>query len=152
MIKNFSTLLFLLIQLIVSSCSDNPSQTEESSVFDVSPATAIVTYIVDGDTFYCRIDTVEDKIRVLGIDTYETQVNDRLYQQAQRNGITPDSAIKLGEAAKNFATELLRNKIVILIRDFKEKNKDVYNRYLRYVIIDNMRYDSLIIAMGYNAN
>lgn len=113
---------------------------------------AKVNWIYDGDTFDYRYDGVLYKVRVLGIDCYETQINDRLHEQASKNKISVDSALALGLAAKDFAMATLRNKTVLLLRTGSAPNKDVYDRYLRWVEIDGIKYDSLIKAKGYDAN
>jgi len=113
---------------------------------------AIVNWIFDGDTFDFRYDGVNHRVRVLGIDCYEAQKNERLAEQARKNNISIDSALALGLAAKEFAIATLRNKEVLLMRGGTAPNKDVYDRYLRLVFIDGMPYDSLIIVSGFGAN
>lgn len=112
---------------------------------------AIVNWVYDGDTFDYKYEGVIHKVRVLNIDCYETQINDRLKEQARRNKISVDSALALGLAAKEFAIKILKGKEVLLIRSSQAPNYDVYNRFLRYVKINGMSYDSLIIANGFNA-
>ncbi|MCX8055284.1 MAG: hypothetical protein N3A67_06430 [Ignavibacteria bacterium] len=113
---------------------------------------AIVNWVYDGDTFDYKYEGVLHKVRVLNIDCYETQINDRLKEQARRNKISVDSALALGLAAKEFAIKNLKGKEVLLIRSTQAPNYDVYNRFLRFVKINGMSYDSLIIANGFNAN
>ncbi len=110
-----------------------------------------VRYVYDGDTFDYKYDGNVLKVRILDIDCYETQINERLESQAARNKISVDSALSLGLAAKAFATQLLKDKTVLLMRSETAPNKDVYDRYLRYVRVNGMSYDSLIKSMGYDA-
>ncbi len=112
---------------------------------------AIVNWIYDGDTFDFKYEGVLYKVRVLNIDCYETQINERLEEQAKRNKISVDSALALGLAAKDFAIKTLKGKEILLIRSLQAPNYDVYNRYLRYVKINGMSYDSLIIVNGFHA-
>ncbi len=112
---------------------------------------AIVNWVYDGDTFDFKYEGVLHKVRVLNIDCYETQINDRLKEQAQRNKISVESALALGLAAKDFAIKTLKGKEVLLIRSSQAPNYDVYGRYLRYVKINGMSYDSLIIVNGFDA-
>lgn len=113
---------------------------------------AIVNWVYDGDTFDFKYEGVLHKVRVLNIDCYETQINDRLLEQAKRNKISPDSALSLGLAAKEFAIQILKNKEVLLIRSTTAPNRDVYDRYLRFVKVNGMSYDSLIKAKGFDSN
>ena len=112
----------------------------------------IVTWVFDGDTFDFRHEGQTHRVRVLGIDCYETQKNERLAEQARKSNISIDSALALGLAAKDFAIATLRNREVLLKRTGTAPNKDVYNRYLRWVVVDGMPYDSLIKANGFDAN
>lgn len=112
---------------------------------------AKVSWIYDGDTIEFQHNGTNHKVRILGIDCYETQINERLEDQAKRNHISNDSAIALGLAAKDFAINYLKGKTVLLKRSNSEPNRDVYDRYLRWVESDGVKYDSLIKAMGYHA-
>lgn len=113
---------------------------------------ANVSWIYDGDTFDFKYDNTTYKVRILNIDCYETQINDRLEEQADRNKISVDSALFLGLAAKDFAIQTLKNKTVTLKRLGTAPNYDVYDRYLRWLEIDGMKYDSLIKVNGFDAN
>ncbi len=113
---------------------------------------AIVNWVYDGDTFDFKYEGIIHKVRVLNIDCYETQINDRLQEQAKKNKISVDSALALGLAAKEFAIKTLKGKEVLLIRSAQAPNRDVYDRYLRFVKINGKSYDSLIKAMGFDAN
>lgn len=113
---------------------------------------AIVNWVYDGDTFDFKYEGNIHKVRILNIDCYETQINDRLQDQAKKNKISVDSALALGLAAKEFAIKTLKGKEVLLIRSTQAPNRDVYDRYLRYVKINGISYDSLIKVMGYDSN
>ncbi len=146
-------LSIILISAALLTCNDNKNtnNNSEPSPFDESPVDALVTWVVDGDTFFAAIDRDTATIRVLYIDTYETEINERLEGQAKDAGISVDSALALGKEAKNYAIDLLKDETVTLIRDEDEYNKDIYDRYLRAVEINGMRYDSLIKAKGLSA-
>lgn len=139
----------VLAFFIFASCNDDDTTTNHpDSKFNESPVTATVTWVYDGDTFLCKIYLQEEKIRVLDIDAFETQEGTRLNEQARKAGISADSALKLGYAAKDFAIDLLSGKEIILTRDKYGTNKDIYGRYLRYVEVGGKPYDSLIAAAG----
>lgn len=145
--KLIATAIFIFILVFTGCGSDTVTI---SDPFDSALAEAAVYYVVDGDTFYCSIGSVNGKVRVLDIDTYETSMNDRLRAQAKKAGISADSALALGLAAKSWAISLLQGRNVILKTDPGEDNKDIYGRYLRHVEIDGMRYDSLVFAKGFS--
>ena len=76
---------------------------------------------------------------------------ERLTKQANAGKISVDSALKLGIAAKKFADSIFDGKTVTVERRNYSRNTDVYGRLLRYVIVDGMKYDSLIKAKGLNS-
>lgn len=107
-----------------------------------------VTKVLDGDTFKCEIDGKTESVRILGIDTYEVHEGERLDKQAAKRGISSDSAITLGTAGKAFADSVLLGKQVTICR--MKRNRDVYHRLLRYVIIDGKSYSGMIKAHELN--
>ena len=98
-----------------------------------SSAVVIVTYIIDGDTFEF-IERKEDiKVRVLGLDCFETKHGSRLTEQALERGISEDSALALGFQAKCLCDSLLMNEQVELYRDSVQGSFDNFGRLLRDV-------------------
>ncbi len=137
--------------IVLNGCSYYNNNTEPSP-FDKQSATAFVIQIYDGDTFLASNGSVREKVRVLNVDCFETVYGTRLDEQAHRNGISADSAYKLGIQAKILADSLLNGKYVVLYKDNNQPDRDVYQRLLRIVEINGMRYDSIIIARRLNAN
>jgi endonuclease YncB( thermonuclease family) len=120
-----------------------------SSLFGANPYTddtakVKIIKIYDGDTFGFMYKKELIKIRLLGADTYETSLNERLSKQAEKMNIQEKTALKRGIKAKKFAEEKLLNQKVLIVRDRNEKNQDVFNRLLRYVIVEGERFDSLM--------
>lgn len=112
----------------------------------------VVVRVVDGDTFYAAKDGDTVKVRILGFDAFESRTGDRLDKQASRAGISPDRALALGNKAKQFAKEVLQGKVVVLHRGNKRApNHDFYTRLLRYVIVDEQDFHSIMIQRGYAA-
>ena len=138
----------ILCSILMASCSQNC--TNPNPFIDYS-SEVDVSRIVDGDTFDFLIKGEEFSVRVLNIDCFETKHNDRLKGQAERAGISVDSAYVLGHIAKNLADSLLTGKRVRILRDSTEEDFDAYGRLLRVVLINNMRYDSILKARGLGA-
>ena len=144
-------ILFLVIIFLFISCNENNNSTNQCSCANAlldSIATVDCSYIVDGDTwrFYIGSDVIS--VRVLGIDCFETKHNTRLDSQANRKGISVDSAFQLGVNAKSLADSLLGGKKLVIIRDYTQDNFDTYNRLLRYTRINGKSYDSIIKSLG----
>ena len=90
---------------------------------------AVVTNVVDGDTFDVSIDlgfnvTIFQRVRLYEVDAYETSLRRGTTQQEKQKGIE----------AKYFLTSLLENKPVVLetIQDKQGK----YGRYLAKLFIN----------------
>ena len=71
-----------------------------------------VIKVIDGDTVYVDfndngIAEQDEKVRVNGIDTFETKLNDGLNWQMQLYNLTLDEALGLGYYGKEFAKKEL---------------------------------------------
>lgn len=86
---------------------------------------ALVTEVVDGDTF--KLATGE-KVRIIGVNT-------------------PEMSEPGGDIAKDIATQLLLGQRVRLVRDVRDK--DDYDRLLRYVFIGKTFINAELVRMGY---
>lgn len=117
-----------------------------------SSAVVEVTYITDGDTFEF-IELGEDiKVRVLGLDCFETKRGSRLTEQALERGISEDSALSLGFQAKYLCDSLLMGEQIEIYRDSVEDNFDSFGRLLRHVYVTKggrrINYQDTVISLG----
>ena len=82
-----------------------------------------VKRIIDGDTIEVKIGDKIESVRLIGIDTPELT----------------DSSMKGLKAieAKEKLEEILKDKKVILESDESQDDRDVYNRLLRYVFLED---------------
>ena len=88
---------------------------------------AKVVRVIDGDTFV--IETGE-RVRVLGINA-------------------PEMKTFYGEPAKEHLLAMIEGKTVDLEPDHISKDKDVFGRLLRYVILDRVDIDKKMVTDGY---
>ncbi len=93
-----------------------------------------VIKVIDGDTVYIDfndngIPEQNEKIRINGIDTFETKLNDGLEWQMKLYGLSQDEALGLGYYGKEFAKKELLNKPVKAEYTAEEKF-DKNNRHL----------------------
>jgi len=79
--------------------------------------------VIDGDTIEVKIGDKIESVRLIGIDTPELT-------DSSMNGL---KAIE----AKEKLEEILKDKKVILESDESQDNRDVYNRLLRYVFLED---------------
>jgi len=124
------------ILLILWLFCTNPYRDDTSEV--------VITRIVDGDTYAFLLDSEEVFVRLLGFDCFETKMNKRLRKQADDAGISPDSALALGVMQRGRAVRYLLNKKVLIVRDRRERNIDVYQRLLRHVIINGKNFKEIL--------
>lgn len=107
------------------------------NIFRQSPGFYKVSQVIDGDTIVVDMDGIEERVRLIGIDTPET--------------LKPDSPTEcFGKAASEFANQLVNNKAVRLAADPINTNRDRYNRLLRYVFLEDGTFvNAEIIKQGY---
>lgn len=91
----------------------------------------------DGDTITINMDGTSERIRMIGVDTPETQ--------------DPRKPVQcFGKAASAFTRQLIGDQRVRLVADSQSDNRDRYNRLLRYVYLpDGKLVQAEIIKQGY---
>lgn len=111
---------------------------QDGALFNTAPQTtftreiAHVARVIDGDTIVLSDGRL---VRYIGIDTPES---------SKRYTYTPECYAK--EATKRNRT-LVENKDVLLERDVSDT--DQYNRLLRYVYVDNLFVNEILVAEGF---
>lgn len=120
---------------VISTRSPLPSATKT----ELTQQTCVVTKVVDGDTFKCRLEPSNTLItvRIIGIDTPET--------------VAPGKPVQCyGPEASAHAKKLLSGKTVELIYDPSQDVYDRYGRTLAYVTLDDGQdFGRLMIRDGY---
>lgn len=101
------------------------------------PGLYTVKTFTDGDTISVDMNGVEEKIRMIGVDTPETK--------------DPRKEVQCyGKAASAFTKTLIGDNKVRLEADPTNTNRDRYNRLLRYVYLpDGTLVNAEIIKQGY---
>lgn len=96
-----------------------------------------VVKVIDGDTIDVEIDGGTARVRLIGIDTPETQHPSKPLQC-------------FGQEAADIVKEKLLNHYVTLEEDSTQDDKDKYDRLLRYVILeDGTNFAKWLISEGY---
>lgn len=154
MAKTYHKIIYFLIIIFLISCESEPTRNvvglPGSTTYTLQRDTVIPSYIYDGDTFeFSKDGHGKLEVRILDVDTYETFVGTRLQEQADRNGISLDKALELGNEAKNWARNNILGREIVIYRD-GNRNTDTYDRLLRKVIIDGQSYDSIMKANGWH--
>ena len=126
----------LCLATALTACS-NASRKETASPATGLTANATVDYVVDGDTVDMTINGVEERVRLIGIDTPETKKEN-----------TPIQCF--GPEATAFTQSLLpEGARVYLERDVEAR--DIYGRLLAYAyLVDTGTFVNLeIVRQGY---
>lgn len=92
------------------------------------PASGIVEWVIDGDTF---VITGGEKVRLIGVDAPEYNPNHGKVQL-------------YGKEAFQFARKLLKEKLVTL--EYDVKKEDDYGRNLAYVFLKDGRFVNLVMV------
>ncbi len=101
------------------------------------PAYYLVEQVIDGDTIRVNMANKSELIRLVGIDTPETNHPNKQVQC-------------FGKAATDFLAARIDGQKVRLIADTSSTNKDRYDRLLRYVYLkDGTDVNAEIVKQGY---
>ena len=131
-------LLFLLVLLTgnddIQIVFDEDEDVKGDSSISQIRSVGNVVDIVDGDTLKVQIENEIYTVRLIGIDTPETQhpsVEKQCY----------------GDEATAYLTSLVKGKEVVLYKD--TSNTDRYGRLLRYIWEDDLFVNGQIVKNGY---
>ncbi|MDP2292354.1 MAG: thermonuclease family protein [Actinomycetota bacterium] len=127
----------LTLALLLGACDGDAASSSTSAPTGVFAPNATLLFVSDGDTIGVEIDGVEERVRLIGIDTPETK--------------KPDSPVEcFGPEATAFTESLLPDGTALYVeRDVEAR--DQYGRLLAYVYRsdDGTFVNLAIIAGGY---
>jgi micrococcal nuclease len=89
--------------------------------------------VIDGDTIVVQVGFQQFTVRYIGIDTPETSLE-------------PPEFLAVEARARN--RELVSGERVTLIVDPEEGETDIYNRLLRYVVVDDVFVNVVLVREG----
>lgn len=129
--RRSSTALLLAVLLAAAGCG--PVEAESP---DPQSAKARVTWIVDGDTISVRVGSTRERVRLIGVDTPESNDVRDEYKQAAYD-------------ARDWLIEKLKNKTVVLEADPKGDDRDKHGRLLRYVYLGAENVNLSLVREGW---
>ncbi len=119
--------------VLVSLDAPLEAESSNSTPDGLSP----VIRVIDGDTIIVEIEGVQEKVRLIGVETPEV-VDTRKTVQC------------FGKEASEFTKNLLADARAHLESDMSQGDRDRYGRLLRYVFLaDGTLLNKAIIAEGY---
>jgi len=121
-----SLILIIALVVITSGCVSETNQSTESIIISLkeSDSTDFVSRVIDGDTIELLSG---DRVRLLGINT-------------------PELGQPYYEESKSRLKGLVEGRVVKLERDAKDR--DQYNRLLRYVFLNNQNINLQLVEEG----
>jgi len=133
------TIILVLAYLLVDFYVHQPLAKEDISALPIvdSQQTYLVTRVVDGDTISVDFNGVEEKVRLIGINTPET--------------VDPRKSVEcFGKEASAHLKSLIEGVQVKLVVDTTQLQRDKYSRLLRYVDLpDGTDINLKMIEGGY---
>ena len=110
---------------------------EQAAPVPPSPALYTVARDIDGDTIDVKTSTgAIQRVRLIGVDTPETH--------------DPRKTVQcFGQVAAAYTKTQLEGKLVRLVADPEDSDKDKYGRLLRYVYLGDALFNQQLIAQGY---
>jgi len=111
-----------------------------------------VLEIIDGDTIYIDFNNdgriqKDEKVRINGIDTFETKSSNQLECQANQYKLTKDEVLDLGRLGKEYARKILLNNYVEA-EYTAETKRCYYGRHLMSVSVNNKDYATEVLKEG----
>ncbi|MDR6998321.1 thermonuclease family protein [Neobacillus niacini] len=149
------SLLFLLIMMVsgcstINSTNTNPSQQQSSVTSDSKPENqsidssqqtdkkllpATIIKNVDGDTVVIKLNSREEKVRMLCVDTPETH--------HPRLGVQP-----FGPEASAYTQKILTVGKKVQIETGIGNGRDKYGRLLAYIYVDGKMFNEMLLEKG----
>ncbi len=135
--KRIMQLIIGLVILAVGYFTNRNTEPPPQVAGTSSPGYHRVLKVADGDTITVDVDGTPERVRLIGVDTPETQ--------------DPRKPVQcFGRAATEFVQHLIGDQDVRLERDAQSDDRDRYDRLLRYVYLpDDRLVQAEIIKQGY---
>ena len=115
----------------------------------IAKETATVISVIDGDTIKIKYNNLNEKVRLIGIDTPESTDNNKAYRDASRTQKDLNSIIAQGIKAKAFTSSLVHSGDKVDL-EFDIEKRDHYHRLLAYVFLSNGKMlNEEVIKHGY---
>lgn len=141
----FNIFLAALIFFLSSGCNNQSGKPAASFSKSYDYNDILVTRVVDGDTL---VIASGERVRLIGIDTPEMHVSNKLYRDSQRTNQDIDTIQKLGRSAYEFTRNLVEGRRVSL--EFDVEKHDKYKRLLAYVYLkDGVFVNAEIVKQGF---
>ena len=106
---------------------------------------AEIVKIIDCDTIILKVNKNEFSARLIGIDCFETNANNRAYKQAYLNNLSIDDVLLRGRNSKKYLKDLYKNTDKTY---FEFGGVDIYKRVLAVVYFDDINVNDYMRTFG----
>jgi micrococcal nuclease len=110
--------------------------------------TAKVLRVIDGDTLKVNYRGQKESVRLIGIDTPESRINDKAKRDALRSKKPIAVIIAQGEMATTFTLSIVRPGDTVRI-EFDVQKRDKYGRLLCYAYFKDKMLNEEIVKAGH---
>jgi len=111
--------------------------------------TATLERIVDGDTIIVQLNHQRERVRLIGIDTPESTVNERARRVSRKYNEDLESMVAQGLRAKAFVVDLIRPGDELRL-ETDVRSRDDYQRILAYVYLhDGRMLNEILVSEGF---
>lgn len=115
----------------------NPKKLSSQDMLALTTTWYTVSSVLDGDTFRIKYQGKTQSVRLLGIDAPESTKTRYKYLEC------------FGVEAKNYLKSLIDKKKITFQFDPSQDQKDIYDRLLAYVFLDDENINQTMIEDGY---
>ena len=128
-------ILLLACSSVLVAC-ENSEPVESINAFYMQQEEMLydVVRVVDGDTLIINIDGIDERVRLIGVDTPES-----VHPDEERNS-------SLGVIASEFTKSMLEGSSVAIEMDVQER--DQYGRLLAYIYVDGIMFNKILLYEG----
>lgn len=143
--KQLKSLVFVLVLIIIYlvghtslfQTKDISTTNTKSEDIPTNMERALVSRVVDGDTLKIKVGDTEETVRLIGINTPET--------------VDPRKTVEcFGKEASAKMNELVLGKVVLVVQDQTQGERDKYQRLLAYIYLsDGTLVNQKMVEDGY---
>jgi micrococcal nuclease len=126
--------LLLAYSFVFVACEDSEPVESIDAFNELQESLYDVVRVVDGDTLIVNIEGVEERVRLIGVDTPES-----MHPDEGKNS-------PLGDIASEFTKNALEGCSVAIEIDVQDR--DQYGRLLAYVYVDGIMFNKILLYEG----
>lgn len=143
-------LIAIALSYLLLPSQNIPKSITPKRIVDLpNPVSGVTVATIDGDTVLVRIEERVQRIRLIGIDTPETVVNEKAIRDSRRAAESVSRTLHRGDKASRFTRSAIPPGTKVRIT-FDKQRVDTYGRILGYLFLeDGTMLNQKIVAAGF---